>query len=100
MRADVSAGLEALVQEGAVALANRVLVEAGWSEEGELTAMNRGRLARVFNAAAEILTLNVIGPLADHLDKLGLADQIDITACPVHCFQKVTQHQKKLGHRH
>lgn len=76
----VSAALEALVQEGAIAICGHVLAEMEYGAEGELSALDKGRLCRVYTAAATVLTLNVIGPIADQLDKKGLADELDPAA--------------------
>jgi hypothetical protein len=71
---------ESLTQDASVALLNRILPEVCPELTTSLDPTSKGRLLRIFNATAEILTFNVLGPVHAELKRLGVADQVDASA--------------------
>lgn len=71
---------EALTQDAAVALLNRVLPEVCPELTNHIDQTSKGKLLRIFNATVEILTFNVLGPVHAELKRLGVADQVDASA--------------------
>ena len=78
MSQQLISAFEALTQEAAVAITNRVLPEICPELTSSLDPVSRGKLLRVFNAVIETVAFNVLGPVHSELKRLGVADQVSV----------------------